>query len=110
MEIADILMHKVKDPRIGFVTVTAVKVTEDLRSANIYVSGFGADAQATLEGLKKARGFMRGELGRRLKLRFTPELSFSEDRAAEEASRLDRIMDEMKKPGDREGAPPADPV
>jgi ribosome-binding factor A len=98
MEIADILMTKVKDPRIGFVTVTAVKVSDDLRNAKVFVSVLGSDIGRTFEGLDAARSFIRSELGRRLKLRFVPELSFREDHTAEEAEKIYKLMDEMKEP------------
>jgi ribosome-binding factor A len=98
MEIADILMTKVKDPRIGFVTVTAVDVSDDLRNAKVYISVLGSDISRTFEGLKAARPFIRSELGRRLNLRFVPELNFREDHTEEEAAKLSRLMDEMKGP------------
>lgn len=98
MEIAEILMTKVKDPRIGFVTVTAVKVSDDLRNAKVFVSVLGSDVGRTFEGLDAARPFIRSELGRRLKLRFVPELNFRQDHTAEEAAKLYKLMDEMKEP------------
>jgi len=98
MEIADILMTKVKDPRIGFVTVTAVDVSDDLRNARVFISVLGSDTARTFEGLKAARPFIRSELGRRLKLRFVPELDFREDHTEEEAAKLSKLMDEMKEP------------
>ena len=98
MEIAEILMSKVRDPRIGFVTVTSVVVSSDLRNAKIFVSVLGPDAGRTFEGLDAARPFIRSELGRRLKLRFVPELSFREDHTAEEAEKIYKLMDEMKEP------------
>lgn len=98
MEIAEILMTKVKDPRIGFVTVTSVEVSNDLRYARVFISALGENSKTTFQGLERARAFMRGELGRRLKLRFVPELSFCEDHSAEEADRIYKLMDEMKEP------------
>ncbi len=99
MEIAEILMSKVRDPRIGFVTVTSVEVSSDLRNAKIFVSVLGQDAGQTFEGLDAARPFIRSELGRRLKLRFVPELSFREDHTAEEAEKIDQLMDKIKETG-----------
>lgn len=98
MEIAEILMTKVRDPRIGFVTVTAVEVSSDLKNAKVYISVFGSDVGRTFEGLDAARPFIRSELGRRLKLRFVPELSFREDHTEEEAEKITKLMDEMKDP------------
>jgi len=96
MEIADILMTKVKDPRIGFVTVTTVKVSDDLRNAKVFISVLGTDAARSFEGLDKARSFIRSELGRRMKLRFVPELSFHEDHTTEEAAKVYKLMEKMK--------------
>lgn len=96
MELADILMTKIRDPRIGFVTVTAVELSDDLRHARVFISALRGDIQMTFQGLEKAKGFMRGELGRRLKLRHVPELSFHEDHSAEEAARIYKLIDETK--------------
>jgi ribosome-binding factor A len=96
MEIADILMTKVKDPRIGFVTVTSVEVSDDLRNAKVFISVLGTDVSRSFQGLEKARSFIRSELGRRLKLRFVPELSFHEDHTAEEAAKIYKLMEKVK--------------
>jgi len=96
MEIADILMTKVKDPRIGFVTVTAVEVSDDLRNAKVFISVLGAEAARSFQGLEKARSFIRSELGRRLKLRFVPELSFHEDHTVEDAAKVYKLMERIK--------------
>jgi ribosome-binding factor A len=98
MEIADILMTKVKDPRIGFVTVTSVRVSDDLRNAKVFISVLGPEAARSFQGLEAARPFIRSELGRRLKLRFVPDLSFREDHTAEEAAKIYKLMDDMKEP------------
>lgn len=97
-EISDILMTKVKDPRIGFVTVTSIEVSPDLRQAKVFISALGGDYETSFQGLEKARPFIRGELGRRLRLRYVPELSFHEDRSAEEADRIGRMIDDIKGP------------
>lgn len=99
MEIAEILLTKVKDPRIGFVTVTSVKVSDDLRHAKVYISAMGEKTETAFQGLERAKSFMRGELGRRLKLRFVPDLIFFEDDSAVEAVRLYRLMDDVKGSG-----------
>ena len=96
MEIADILMTKVKDPRIGFATVTAVDVSDDLRNAKVFISVMGTDAAKSFQGLENARSFIRSELGRRLKLRFVPELTFHEDHTAEEAAKIFKLMEKVK--------------
>src|SRR5512135_588192 len=69
-EIADILMRKIKDPRIGFVTVTDVEVADDLRNAKVFVSIYGGDKVKTLKGLESASAFIRSELGRRMRMRY----------------------------------------
>ncbi|HLB95026.1 MAG TPA: 30S ribosome-binding factor RbfA [Nitrospiria bacterium] len=99
MEIADILMTKVKDPRVGFVTVTSVEVSPDLRYAKVFVSILAALApsEKTMEGLTKAAPFIRGELGRRLHIRYIPELTFQLDRSAEETDRVLKLLDKIAK-------------
>ena len=98
MEIAEILMTRVKDPRIGFVTVTSVNTAPDLRQAKVFVTVM-ADASASeksFDGLKKAAAFIRSELGRRLHIRYIPELSFELDHSAQESERVLRLLDEIR--------------
>ena len=96
-EISDIILHDLKDPRIGFVTVTSVSCTEDLREAKIYVSVMGDEQSVrdTLAGLGRALGFVRREIGRRIRLRFTPEISFALDTSLEYSDRIRRLLDTM---------------
>ena len=99
MEIADILLTKVRDPRVGFITVTSVDVSADLRHAKVNVTALERDAvshKKHLEGLKKAAPFIRGELGRRLHIRYIPELVFYVDQKVEEAERVLRLLDEIR--------------
>ncbi len=99
MEISDILRAKVKDPRIGFVTVTSVDISPDLRQAKVYVTVLQMAASVEnkdLEGLKKAAPFIRGELGRRLHIRRIPELTFHLDQTIEEAERVLKLLDEIR--------------
>lgn len=100
-EVSDLLREELKDPRIGFVTITSVEVSKDLRYANIYASVFGdpAEQKATLEALQKAQGFIRGELGRRIRLRYTPEITFKLDQSISRGSRLIALMEEVKEKG-----------
>ncbi|MCA9471023.1 MAG: 30S ribosome-binding factor RbfA [Nitrospirales bacterium] len=97
MEVADILARKAKDPRIGFVTVTDVDLSPDLRVARIYVSSLreGESEELALQGLSKAVGFVRGELGRRLELRYTPELIFCQDGSYRYGRRIDQLLDSL---------------
>lgn len=94
-ELSEILQREIKDPRIGFVTITRVKVTRDLGRAQVYISILGSDdeVKATLAGLESARGVMRSHLGKHLRLRFLPEIEFVHERIAEEALRLSEIME-----------------
>jgi len=100
MEIADILTKKTKDPRIGFVTVTSVQVSDDLKHAKVFVS-VHEDEKSAFVGLKKATGFVRAELARRLQLRRIPEIVFLPDTSTEKVTHildlLDRIEKDVKK-------------
>ncbi len=91
-EIADILMRKIKDPRIGFVTVTDVEVSEDLRNAKVFVSIYGDDKKATLRGLESASPFIRSELGRRMRMKFMPELLFRYDHTVEQGAHIMELL------------------
>ena len=97
-ELSEILQREVKDPRVGFVTITSVKVTPDLRHARVYVSIMGTEEEIenSLTGLESARGYLRSHLGKHLRLKFLPELEFVRERFAEEALRLDEIMRKAK--------------
>jgi ribosome-binding factor A len=94
MEVADILMRKTKDPRVGSVTVTDVELTNDLRLAKVFVTTgrIGGDAD-TFVGLAKAAGFIRTELGRRLNLRYTPELVFQKDLTGPRGDRILSLLE-----------------
>src|SRR5512142_1081204 len=95
-EIADILMRKIKDPRIGFVTVTDVEVADDLRNAKVFVSVYGGDKEETLTGLKSATAFIRLELGRRMRMRFIPELLFRFDATVERGAHIMELLHEIE--------------
>lgn len=99
MEIADLLLKQVRDPRIGSVTITGVKVTDDLRMARLYFVEMGKDTcSADLQaGLVKATGFLRRELGRRLQLRHVPELLFTYDPSFAYGSRIDTLLMEIQR-------------
>ena len=93
-EISQIILQELKDPRIGFVTVTKVEMTGDLREAKIFVSIMGKDdaLQDTLQGLKSSLGFIRREIGRRIRLRFTPEISFALDNSLAYSSYIQELL------------------
>lgn len=103
-EITEILQREVKDPRVGFVTITAVDVTPDLYHARVYVRIMGDEARKAeaLEGLDAAAPFIRGELGQRLHIRRTPELHFELDRSLEHAQRIEQLLREVRPGGDAE--------
>ena len=96
-EISDIIFNELKDPRIGFVTVTSVACTEDLREAKIYVSVMGDEKKArdTLHGLSSSLGFVRREIGKRIRLRFTPEISFALDTSLNYSDHTQRLLNEI---------------
>lgn len=104
-EISDLLLRSIKDPRIGFVTVTRVSVTDDCRTAKIYYSvvGTSEEKEASLKGLESAKGFIRRELGRRVTLRYTPELSFQFDPSIEYAIHIEEVLRDLRPKGAGEG-------
>jgi ribosome-binding factor A len=91
-----------KDPRVGFVTVTAVETSRDLEHAKVWISVFGSDRQreGTLEALESATGFLQAKVNRELKLRRTPHLEFVYDRAVEHGVRMTHLIDELAPPAD----------
>ena len=93
-EVSKIIQHEVKDPRVGFVTVTSVEVSIDLRHAKVYFSllGSSADRLASLEALDRAKGYIRSQLGKRIKLRHVPELLFRYDESFDYAQRISTVM------------------
>jgi len=91
-EIADILMRKIKDPRIGFVTITDVEVANDLKNAKVFFSVLGGDKAETLKGLKSATPFIRMELGRRMSMRVVPELLFRFDATVEQGAHIMELL------------------
>ena len=90
------ITSELKDPRVGFVTVTAVDTAPDLRHARVYVSVLGTAPvrRRTLDGLRSAHGFLQGRVAGELRLKRTPELRFELDDTAERAARLERLIDE----------------
>ena len=104
IEVADILAKKSKDPRLQNVTVTHVEVTNDLRIARVYVSFLEKkdDAPGILKALSSASGFVRSELGRRLELRYTPEVKFWSDSSGSRAERILDILESLPPAGSSE--------
>src|ERR687883_493670 len=91
------LAQGLKDPRIGFVTVTGVDTSPDLRSARVYVSVFGdeGEREAALEGLRSSRGFLQAQIAHQLRMKRTPALSFVYDETVERADRMTRLINEV---------------
>ncbi|HEX6207625.1 MAG TPA: 30S ribosome-binding factor RbfA [Actinomycetota bacterium] len=87
-------VQRLKDPRVGFVTITGVDVTPDLRQAVVYYTVLGEerDRRATAAGLRSAAPRLRAELGRQVRLKFLPELRFEEDQAVVEGDRVDELL------------------
>lgn len=98
-ELGEIISRKIKDPRIGFVTVTDVNVTGDLQQATVYISVLGDQEQRenTLKGLAKAKGFIRSEIGQRIRLRKTPEITFEFDESIDYGNRIDTLLHQIAK-------------
>jgi ribosome-binding factor A len=103
--LSDAISKDLKDPRIGFVTVTAVNTSRDLRHARVYVSVLGDQRtrEATLAGLRSAHGFLQGAIASQLSLKHTPTLLFEYDETVERAARLSELIDHVagrEPPGD----------
>ena len=105
-EISEVIRREVDDPRIGFVTVTDVEVSPDLRHANVWASVIGSaeERRLTLKALGRAMPFVRHRLGQ-LRLKRIPELHLKDDRTAERGTRVMRILDDLEQ-GRDPGAPP----
>ena len=104
-EISQLLQREVKDPRLGFVTVTGVDVSPDLRQARVYVTVLGdkEDAKKALAGLASAASYFRSILRHTLSLRYIPELTFKFDTSLEQGMRIDALLDQIE----HESPPPA---
>ena len=98
-EVSNIILRELKDPRIGFITVTDARITGDLREATVYVSLFGSDAEKadTLKALKSANGYIRSEVGKRLGIRYSPTIEFKEDTALDYGMKIDKILRDIEK-------------
>jgi ribosome-binding factor A len=97
-EISKIILTELKDPRVGFATITQVEATGDLRSAKIYVSLMGSDAQKadTWKGLQSSLGYMRSEIGKRIRMRITPELSLHLDESLDYSAHIQELLIKIK--------------
>jgi ribosome-binding factor A len=104
-ELSALLFNELKDPRVGFITLTGVEVSPDLAHAKVYYTSMG-DEQAraqTAEGLERASGFLRSLLGRRLQVHTTPELHFVFDESVERGAQLSQLIDRAVSGGKADG-------
>lgn len=100
-ELSQLIQTEIKDPRIGFITVTGVDVTNDLSQAKVYLSVMGNEEQKeqSMKALEKASGFLRSEIGKRIRLRHTPELLFKIDSSIEYGSHIEKLLGEIRDRG-----------
>ncbi len=98
-EISQLIQHHTRDPRLGFVTVTGVDVSADLRIAQVYITALGdeTDIQSTLEGLTSAAGYFRHQMRQTLSLRYMPELRFKLDTSLEHGLRIDDLLNTINR-------------
>ena len=98
-ELAELIRLEVKDPRVGYITLTDVEITPDYAHAKVFFTIMTGEAGVPeiLQGLRRASGFLRRELGRRIRIHTIPELHFHYDRSVEEGSRLSQLIDEVVK-------------
>ncbi|MEW6522156.1 MAG: 30S ribosome-binding factor RbfA [Bacillota bacterium] len=103
-EISDILQNDMKDPRIGFASVVRVQVSPDLRAAKVHVSVLGDEEarRKTMAGLDSGTGFIRSELGKRLRLRHTPEVVFVLDDSIEHGVHISKLLMDLRRDQERE--------
>lgn len=92
------LIQNLKDPRVGFATVTSVKISPDLQHARVYVSVFGSEdeQEQTMRGLQSATPYLRAEMGRQMRMKYLPELIFEQDKSPEEAQRLESLLHRLE--------------
>lgn len=98
-EISQIIQFELKDPRVGFVTVTSVNISPDLRQARIFLTILGnpEEQKESLAGLNSAKGFIRSELGKRIRMKFTPQIEFEIDQSIKEGIRISKLIDYLHK-------------
>lgn len=95
--LSEVIQRRLKDPLVGYLTVTGVRVTKDLKTARVFISVLdAAEKDATIDALKRATSFLRRELSSRLRMRHTPELVFSYDDTMERGARIDRILEDLR--------------
>jgi len=103
-EISDILRRELKDPRLGFITVTGAEITADLRHAKVFVSVMGSDAEraGNMAILKKAEHFVRQAFARRVKMKVLPEIEFRPDTSIDQGVRIFELLEQIKRDEEKE--------
>ncbi len=103
-------LSELKDPRIGFVTVTGVRTSPDLRHATVFVSVLGSERrrERTLAGLESSRGILQGRVNQQLRLKRTPQLAFEYDRTIDRAAKLSKLIDDLTSDDTDAGSDPID--
>ncbi len=111
-ELAELIRTEVKDPRVGFITLTDVEITPDYAHAKVFFTSMLGEEKVPeiLVGLRRAGGFLRRELGRRVRIHTTPELHFVYDRSVEEGSRMSRLIDEVVREDEARSGDDKDPA
>ena len=106
-QVARMIASDLKDPRLGFVTVTRVELAHDLGHARIHVGVLGSEAERekSLQALRQASGFVRRELGKRLRIRHTPEVDFRYDKGLDATDRVARLLEEERRRATAAGGP-----
>lgn len=96
-EISQLIQEEIKDPRIGFATVTDVELSQDLRHAKVFVSVYGDEEsrKETLKGLQSASGFVRNEIGKRIRMKHVPEILFRFDQSIERGARISELLHQI---------------
>ena len=105
--ISTIIVEEIKDPRIGFITITRIEVTPDIRNAKVYFSCLGdkKEKDYATEGLNSASGYIRKNLGEKMRFKFVPELLFRLDESSEYSIHLNEIFDKIHKEKDNKNEP-----
>lgn len=103
-EVSQLIQYELKDPRKGFITVTGVDVSGDLSQAIVYVSVLGTEEEvkSSILALEKGKGFLRTEIGKRIRLRHTPELIFKLDESIAYGSKIEKLLQDLKEQNDNE--------
>lgn len=103
-ELGDIILKVLKDPKLSLVSISRVEVSADLKNANVYFTSLAVPAEKVKERLRKAKGVLKSELVKRVRLKFTPDLNFIEDKGIEHALKISKMLKELsEKEGKHEG-------